>query len=713
VTRGKSKEEELERGSLDAIFRPRSVAVVGTSREPDSIGRKIMENIVAFGFEGVVFPVNPAAEVVSSMKCYPSVGAIPDPVDLAILCVPHRVVPDVIRDCAAKGVRGLAIISAGFKEIGEEGAVREREVLRLARQAGMRLIGPNCMGIVNAEESCRLDATFATYLPLPGNVSFISQSGALGEAILAHCRHLGIGIHMFCSLGNRADISANDLLEYWEDDPATGVILLYLESFGNPHRFPAIARRVARKKPMIAVKSGVTAAGARAATSHTGALAASKDITFDTLFEQTGILRVHTLEGLLRLASAFATQPLPQGPRVAIVTNAGGPGILATDTCVNLGLEVPELAEETQEHLSKFLAAEASTTNPVDMIAIASADDFREAILTVRKDPGVDALLVIAVCIMTMDDVHLARCIADGLEGVEVPVLSCFMGKALSRAGSDILRARDIPVFDFPESAAQALAAMWRHKRFRDRPEGEVRTFEVDREAAAAVIDAVRGEGRRQLGLEEVQIILEAYGIPFAEGRKVTTLEEAIAAARDMGFPVVLKFLEPGLVHKTEAAAVHVDLGGMEEMLEAWEAGRRSFPDCPVLVQKMMTAGREVVLGMAEDPNFGPLMMFGLGGIHVEALGDVVFRIHPLTDLDAREMIQSIKGAALLEEFRGAPAADRDHLLECILRLSQLVEDFPDLDEIEINPFLAAADPALSVAVDARARLSAPAPAEP
>jgi len=700
-------------GSLDAIFRPRSVAVVGTSRKPDSLGRKIMENMVAFGFQGVVFPVNPSVEVVSSMKCYPSVSAIPDPVDLAVICVAHRMVPAVIKDCAAKGVRGLAIISAGFKEVGEEGAEREREVLHLAREAGMRLVGPNCMGIINAEGPVRLDATFATYLPLPGNVSFISQSGALGEAILAHCRQLGIGIHMFCSMGNRADISSNELLEYWEDDPGTGVILLYLESFGNPYRFPAIARRVARKKPMIAVKAGVTAAGARAATSHTGALAASHDITFDTLFEQTGILRVHTLEDLLRFASAFATQPLPAGPRVAIVTNAGGPGILATDSCVNLGLEVPELAGHTQQHLREFLAAEASTTNPVDMIAMASAEDFREAIRTVRKDPGVDALLVIAVCIMTMDDVHLARCIAEGLEGVEIPVLSCFMGKALSHVGIDILRARDIPVFDFPESAAQALAAMWRHRRFRDRPEGEMRTFEVNRDAAAAVIEGARGEGRLLLGVEEVQRILEAYGIPFAEGRRVETLEEAIGAAREIGFPVVLKFLEPDLVHKTEAGAVHVDLDGMEDLLEAWEAGRRSFPDCPVLVQRMMKVGREVVLGMAEDPGFGPLMMFGLGGIHVEALGDVVFRIHPLTDLDAREMIHSIKGAALLGSFRGAPAADEDHLVECFLRLSQLVEDFPELDEIEINPLMAGPDPALSVAVDGRARLNPPGPSKP
>jgi acetyl coenzyme A synthetase (ADP forming)-like protein len=700
---------EESRHPLDAIFRPRSVAVVGTSRDKASLGREILSNILSYEFEGVVFPVNPKAKVVSSLKCYPSVSAIPDPVDLAVVVVPRDSVFEVVEDAAKKGVRGMVIVTAGFKEVGGVGVEMERRLCEMAREAGMRFVGPNCMGIVNTEEEVRLEASFGTTAPIPGNVSFVSQSGALGEAILATTRQLGIGIHMFASVGNKADITSNDLLAYWEDDPRTGVILLYLESFGTPRKFTALARRVTRKKPIVAVKSGRTSAGQRAARSHTGALAESLDVTADTLFEQTGILRVNTLEEMFHVASALSNQPLPEGPRVGIITNAGGPGILATDACVNLGLDVPPLAEETEQALRRILAEEASVANPVDMIATGSPESFFQGIRLMLADPNVNSLIVIYTCVANTDDVAVATGVAEAVCGSRKPVVSCFMGRRFAQEAVRILKGRRIPVYDFPEEPALALAAMDRYRRYRERPEGQVVRFEVELERARAIVRRAQEEGRDGLKASEARELLEAYSIPTVEQRVVSQLGEAVEATKAIGFPVALKLAGEGIEHKTDMGGVALDLRDMDEVVNAWEGMQERFPGKSFLVQRMLRGGREVALGVVQDPSFGPLLMFGLGGIHVEYLKDVAFRIHPLTDLDAQDMVRAIRAYRLLQGVRGAEPVDEEFLVECILRLSQLVGDLPEVEELEMNPFMICPTREASAAVDIRVHIRPPA----
>ena len=694
---------EPDRHPLDPVFRPRSVAVVGTSRDRASIGREILQNLVSYGFTGVVFPVNPTARVVSSLKCYASLSDIPDPVDLAIVVVPRDQVLEVVEDAARKGVKGLLVITAGFKEVGGDGVELERALAARARAAGIRLVGPNCMGIVNTEEEVQLNASFSATAPLRGNVSFVSQSGALGESILAITRQLGIGVHMFASVGNTADISPNDLLEYWEDDPRTGVILLYLESFGNPQRFTTLARRITRKKPVLAVKAGRTRAGARAARSHTGALAESLDVTADTLFEQTGILRVTTIEEMFHVAAALSLQPLPAGPRVGIATNAGGPGILATDALVDLGLEVPPLAPETREDLRRILPKEASVTNPVDMIATASPQAFFQSIRRMLADPNLDSLIAIYTCLVTTDDLAVARGIADAVSGSAKPVLACLMGRRLADEATQLLHDSRIPIYRFPEAAALTLAAMDRCRRHRERPEGKAVLYEVDTARACVVLDRPLGETRRDLRSEEARELLAAYGIPLVEQREVRDLDGAVQAAREIGFPVALKLA--GAEHKTDLGGVALDLRDMDDLVDAWGRMTARLPGRSFALQRMVRGARELVLGMVQDPSFGPLLMFGLGGIHVEYLRDVTFRIHPLTDLDAREMIRSIRGYPLLRGVRGEPPVDEEFLVECILRLSQLVGELPVIEELEINPFLVGPSRESSAAVDVRVRL--------
>lgn len=694
---------------LDVIFRPRSIAVIGASPRRGSIGHEILHNLIEHDFQGVVFPVHPTAHVIHSIKAYPSVLDIPDPVDMAVVVVPYRHVLKVVEECGRKGVRGLVVITAGFREVGGEGIAREEALLELVREHDMQLVGPNCMGVINTEPGVSMNATFAPTFPPPGPIGFMSQSGALGVTILDHARELGLGVSMFISVGNKADVSGNKLIEYWGRDPGTRLIVMYNESFGDPRRFTLLARRVTKEKPILAVKAGRTRTGARAASSHTGALA-GMDVAVDALFEQCGVIRATTLEELFDFAMAFSNQPIPCGDRVAIITNAGGPGILTADACESLGLEIAPLAEETRRRLRAEVAEEASVENPVDLIASADAAIYREALDIVLQDPNVDAAIAIFVPPVQVDTGAVAAGIAEIVDRhEEKTVLACLMGKKGVHGGMTELKRHNIPAFMFPESAARALAAMSRYRRWRERPLGEVIEFGVARERAAKAIASARADGREDLSLGEVEEVLAAYGIPLVESRFAASAEAAVAAAEDLGWPVALKVEAADVVHKSDVGGVRLGLENADEVRAAYAAiesavgaGRMEG----ARVQSMVEGGRETVIGMTNDRLFGPLVMFGLGGIHVEVLNDVVFRIAPVTGIDAAEMVRSLRGDALLAGVRGEPPVAFGAIEEAILRVSQLVLDFPEIAEMDVNPFLAFPEREACRAVDGRIRLA-------
>jgi acetyl coenzyme A synthetase (ADP forming)-like protein len=694
--------------SLDPLFRPRSIAVVGTSRRPGTIGYQILENILRHGYQGVVYPVNPKATAVHSIRAYPSVTAIPEPVDLAVVVVPKEHVAAVVDECGEKGVKSLVVISAGFKEVGGEGVARERDLLERVRRHGMRLVGPNCMGILNTEAAVSMNATFAPNMPPPGPLSFMSQSGALGVTILDYAAEYGIGIHHFVSVGNKPDVSGNDLIEYWEDDPDTRVILMYIENFGNPRRFTRIARRVTRKKPIVVVKAGRTGAGARAASSHTGALAGA-DIAADALLAQCGVLRAQSVEELFDMAMALEEQPVPRGPRVAIVTNAGGPGIIIADAVESLGLEVAELTDSSQERLRSVLPAEASVRNPVDMIASATSETYELALEIVMEDENVDAAVAAFVPPLGIRQVDVAQSIVMARDRhPEKPLLAVLMGREGLPEGKAELHEAGVPAYIFPESAARALWALYRYRQWLDRPVPEPTV--LDRDTVNRILDGAQKEGR--LGLLEPQglDVLAAYGIPVVEHRWVHDEKEAVEAARAMGGPVVLKVVSPQVVHKSDVGGVRVNLRDEGEVRDAYRgilsSVRQAQPDAElrgVLVTRFLERGRETIMGMSLDPGFGPVIMFGLGGIYVEALKDVSFRIQPVSEQDAREMVDGIRGRKLLDQVRGEPAVDRDTLVETLQRVSQLVGEHVRISELDINPFLAF--PQGGVAADARIRI--------
>ena len=697
------------RRTLDCILRPASIAVIGASRQKGTIGWQIVDNLLAHGFHGNVYPVNPHAPSIHSIRSYPSVADLPEVPELAVVVVPKGAVRGVVEECGDAGVGGVVVISAGFKEVGGSGIEEERALLEIVRGHGMRMVGPNCMGVLNTADETSMNATFAPTMPPPGSIAFMSQSGAMGVTILDYAAEYGIGISQFVSMGNKADVSGNDLLDYWGEDDRVSVMLLYLENFGNPRRFTRIAREVTRRKPVIAVKAGRSRAGARAASSHTGAMAAM-DVATDALFAQCGVLRVDTVEELFDAAMAFGNAPMPAGPRVAIVTNAGGPGIIIADACEARGLEVAPLSRGAQERLREVLPEEASVANPVDMIASAGAEEYRAVLEIVLEDDEVDAVIAAFVPPLGIDSADIARAIRQVTEGAAKPAMAVLMGReGLPRGMAELHEAR-IPAYIFPESAARALAAMEKHRRWLDRPTGRVRTFEdVDAGRATRVLERAASEGRNLLPVPEAMELLETYGIPVAPYRTVEDADGAAGAAYELGFPVVLKAVAPGLSHKTEAGAVALDLEDEEDVRKAYremERGAREWPDgaemTGAVVQPMIAGGRETILGMTLEPNFGPLIMFGLGGIYVEALGDVTFRVQPVTDVDAREMTRSIRGAKLLEGVRGEPGVDFDRLTEVLQRVSQLVGDHPEIQELDVNPFLVFPEGDRCVAVDAR-----------
>jgi len=713
---------------LEAIFRPRSIAVIGASRDRATVGGALFHNLIKHDFQGAVYPVNPKSPVVQSVRAYPTVESLPEAVDLAIIVVPGAHVNATLEACGRKGVKAAVVISAGFKEIGGEGVKREKDMVAIARRYGMRVVGPNCLGVLNTEAGVSMDATFAPPFPPPGPVAFSSQSGALGLAIIEYANELNVGLSHFVSVGNKADVSGNDLLEFWEKDPGTRIILLYLESFGNPRRFLEIARRVARTKPIVAVKSGRTSAGMRAASSHTGSLAGA-DTAVTALCAQAGVIRTDTLEELFDVGMLLANQPVPRGHRVGIVTNAGGPAIMASDACETRGLEVSTLSDETRAALQAFLPMEASTRNPVDMIASATPEAFEKAVRIVANDPGVDALIVLYVPPIVTNPLEVAQAIVRGNEAAKAdlrakgadpkPVLSCFLGSHGVPEGLRSLQAGHIPSYTFPEAAAIALSRAVKYGRWLQEPDGVYPVFEdVDRDAAKAIVQGAydrAGADGAWLTPDEVNALLAAWRIPTPPVSFARTADEAAAAAETLGFPVAVKLASDTITHKSDVGGVRLDVRDAREVREAFaaieaklaERGQRGEMS-GVTVQPMIREGIETIVGMTRDPSFGPLMLFGLGGVQVELLKDVYFRVHPLADIDAHQMVHGIRGVKLLQGYRGAPPGDVAKLEEILLRVSQLVGECRNIAEIDLNPLKVLPPGRGCVVLDARVLVKRP-----
>src|SRR5215208_5132819 len=741
--------------ALEPILKPRSIAVVGASRSPDTIGHQVVANLVRHAFTGAVYPVNPSAAAVHSIRAYPGVAALPDVPDVAVVVVPKQHVLGVAEECGRLGVRGLVVISAGFKETGPEGMERERELMAVVRRHGMRMVGPNCMGVINTAPAVSMNATFAPTMPPFGRAAFVSQSGALGVSVLDYASEYGIGIAQFVSMGNKPDVSGNDVLLEWEHDPAVDVILMYVENFGNPRRFLEIASRISRRKPIIVVKAGRSTVGARAASSHTGALAAS-DAAVDALLAQAGVLRADSVEELFDMAMAFTGQPLPRSRRGAMLADPGVDSVVAIFT-PPLGVRTEDVAHAIAE-----VATAEGPAPPREVGATGERLRRAEAFDLVRRaaraliaagEQATDiqlrtqAFALLGRDSMTLSERDFERVLRDADEaGVIVlrrgsggwlvelppgesvprsegasptpaggappprhrkPVLAVLMGRDRLPQGKSELHRAGVPAYIFPESAARALAGMVRYREWAAREPREAPALEVDRDAAAAVLERTRADGRPRLSETEALELVAAYGIPTAPARLARSADDAARIAAELGYPVVMKVVSPQVVHKTDVGGVRVGIGNEEEaratfreILADVAAGAPGARVDGVLVQRMLRGGRETVAGITRDPSFGPLVMFGLGGIFVEVLRDVLFRVAPITALDAEDMVRGVRGVRLLEGVRGAARADFASLERALLSLSRLAADFPEIAELDINPLLAFPDGA--VAVDAR-----------
>ena len=702
--------------SLRPFLNPRAVALIGASRRPGTIGRALLDNLVAAGFRGALYPVNPKTAEIDGRRCYPDVAAIGAPVDLAIVAVPAAHVEEAIRDCAAAGVRGVVVISSGFAESSPEGRDTEKRLTELVRRSGMRMIGPNCMGILNTDPEVQLNATFSPVWPPAGNIGMLSQSGALGIAILDVARTRKIGLSTFVSVGNKADVSGNDLLCYWAEDPHTDVVVLYLESFGNPRKFARLAPEIARQKPVVAMKSGRSAAGTRAASSHSAALA-SLDIAVDALFEQAGVIRTATLEELFDVVSLLSNQPLPPGRRVAVVTNAGGPGILFADACEAHGLELPEPSAACAERLRRILPPQAGLSNPIDMIASAGPEEYESVLEAVGEDDVFDAVAAIYIPPMVTEPEAVARAIARGAGRVppQKPVLSVFLSSAGPPPALHEGPRGALPTYVFPENAAIALSAAERYARWRERPRGQPMVLDAPaQDRIREIVDgALRGAAEPfWLAPDDVASLLEAVGLRTAASER-TTVEGAPAAAERLGYPLVAKAIAAGILHKSDVGGVILGLHSAEEVAEAADTlrariGRAGATLEGVLLQREIAGGLEALVGMTRDPTFGPLLVCGLGGVLVEVLRDASFRLTPVTDVDARDMVDRLRSRRLLDGYRGAPPGDREALVDVILRISALVELVPELRELDLNPVKVLPPGEGAVVVDARLRLGPP-----
>jgi acetate---CoA ligase (ADP-forming) len=703
--------------AVKSFLEPHSVAVIGASRDRRTIGGEILHNLVSAEFSGAVYAVNPNADVVQSLRAYHSVGDIPGGVELAVIAVPAPQVVGVARECAAAGARALLVISSGFAEVGADGAARQRDLLDVCRRAGIRVVGPNCMGVLNTAPNVRLNATFAAPPSAAGGVAFMSQSGGLGIAIIEAVGRLGVGLSSFVSVGNKTDLSGNDFLQYWEQDPATHLALLYLESFGNPRKFARIARRVGASKPIVAVKSGRSSAGARATASHTGAMLSSSDVTVDALFEQAGVIRTDTMHELFDVAALLSSQPAPRGGRVAIVTNGGGPGVLCADACEAHGVKIDELSAEVRSRLAEFLPESAGLGNPIDMIASASAEDYRRTMQTLIDADVCDAIIAIFVPPLITDAGDVARTLREVDEAnPAVTIAAVFMvsGSIPPELRSD---SGQVPGYEFPEDAAQAMALAIRYARWRRRdPGSEVKLVGLRSVEAAAIISRELAHGADWLSPARVVEVLDCYDLPLITTRAVPDADAAVAAATELGGLVALKASATGLIHKTDAGGVKLGLDGADAVRAAAEEIERSVTQAGhrlegLIVQPMAAGGVELIVGVVHDRSFGPVLACGAGGTNAELINDVAVRITPLTDVDATQMIHSLRTFPLLDGYRGAPRCDVAAIEGVLLRVSAMVEAHPEIVELDCNPLIATPDGALII--DARIRVEPTAPPPP
>jgi len=685
------REHRAESLSIARLLSPRSVAVIGASRNPATVGHQAWRNLLKGGFQGTAYPVNPAAKQVASVKAYPTVLDIPGDVDLAVIAVPAAAVLDVVRQCGRKGVLGVVVLSAGFSETGAAGMDAQLELRTVARRAGLRVVGPNCIGIANT--AIGLDATFSPFAPLPGRIAMQTQSGALGIAILERSRRVGLGVSTFVSVGNKADVSGNDLLQFWEDDPATDVVLLYLESFGNPRKFARIARRVSRRKPIVAVKSGRSATGMRAASSHTAAMA-SPDVAVDALFRQTGVIRVETVDELFDMATLLGSQPLPVGPRVAIVGNSGGPGILATDASDAVGLSVPSLSPKTQTALAALIDDNGTVGNPVDLVAAATPEVYRAAVEIILADENIDAVVVIHTPTFAASPAAVAVAIEEAAACATKPIVGCFLAwpdaPALLRANDS---GRAVPAYSSPEPAVRALARAAAYSEWRQRPPGSIPPLDgFDAEGIQRIIDtylhATPAAG--WMPADQVAALLRAAGIDTLEAVSVSNARDAARAAAVLGLPVVLKASGDSIVHKSDIGGIVLDLRTADAVEAAYDSmiAKVGPSMTGALVQSMAEPGVETIVGVVHDPAFGPLVMFGLGGTATELLHDQSFRILPVTDVDAAELVRSLKTSPLLFGYRGAPLTAVDKVEDLLQRIGRLAGLTPLIAELDLNPVI-------------------------
>jgi len=698
---------------LKEFFEPESVAVVGASANPVKLGHAVLKNLVEGGYaqRGKIYPINPGGGEILGLATFPSVGDVPEKIDLAVIVIPYPHVPEALRLCGEKGIPAAIVISAGFREAGMEGLEREMELVQIAHQYKIRLIGPNCLGVIDTFTP--LNASFAAGTPPGGPMAFMSQSGALGTAVLDIALAGRLGLSKFASLGNKADVSETDLLQAWVDDEHTRVIMIYSEGLPNGQEFIRVARQITRQKPVVAIKSGVTQSGSRAVSSHTGSLAGSEQ-AYQAAFRQAGILRADSMEALFDMALAIGYQPALTGDRIAIITNAGGPGILATDALERAGLSMARFQNETIHGLEMYLPDAASAANPVDVLGDARADRYQYALSTVAADPNVDGLLVVLTPQAMTEIEATAHAVGELTASTVKPVLACFMGEARVKSGIEILNQHGVPNYPFPERAALAFQAMAEYRRIRGRALPEYVRYDVDRAAVEKAFSQVRSEGRVTIGDFEARAIMEAYGLKIPRSEVARDPDHAVEIASNIGYPVVLKIASPDILHKTDVGGVKVGLENSEAVRDAFELmvyrAQRYIPEARILgclVQEMVPAGGiEVLVGMNRDPQFGPLVTFGLGGIYVETLKDVTFRVAPFSQQEAEEMLSEIRAHALLDGVRGKPAADKQAIVDTLLRMGQLVIDFPEITELDINPMMVYQRGQGAIAIDMRLALA-------
>lgn len=697
---------------LEKIMKPASLAVIGASNKDHTIGSDIMKKLLEYGYKGKIFPINPKDSEIDGLKAYPSVLDVPEEIDMALIVINAKYVLSAVDQCGQKGIKGLVVISAGFKETGPQGAELEKQVLQKVRSYGMRMVGPNCLGVVNTDPTIRMDACFAESLPVRGGIGFVSQSGALGGGILNILKDISLGFAQFISIGNQADVNADTALEYWENEDDVKQVLLYMESISDPRDFRTLATRVSKKKPVLALKSGRTAAGASAATSHTGSLAGA-DKAADALLRQSGVIREFSLEALFNTAKVFSHCPIPKGDRVAVITNSGGPGIMATDAICEYGMQMAPITDETKAYMRSYLPATASVKNPIDMIASAPLEHYQKTLEAAIADPNVDMIVVIYLPFLGLKAIDVAQAIMKiKAEHPQKPIVGVFMTKNdffEKLSDMDV----NIPFFMFAEQAVDGLNRLNQQRMWLERPNGVVRQFEVDKEKVAKIFAQAKTESRPQLTTAESITVLSSYGIRICKDANATSEDEAVAAADKIGYPVVMKINSKKISHKTDVGGVIVGIENADDL-------RAQYRDLMaklkaenlldglegVIIQEMVKSSREMVCGVATDPQYGHMMMFGLGGVFVETFKDVTFRLAPLTDQDAYDMIRSVKAFKLLEGARGTIPAKLDQIQETLERLSQLVEDFPEVEELDINPLLISDKDGEAVAVDSRIKLS-------